>query len=402
MDFEKTDISFLRTRAVLKWGRWPEDVISLSVADIDYPPPMEVREAVSRWLSEDRAPYGHYQGDSELREALAKKLEERNGLKVSPDDIVVIPGTMFAIFLVCYLFLEPGDEAIISPSPVYGPFWKNIEASRAKPVAHDLDMDDGFKFRPEALPGLVSSKTRLIMVCNPNNPTGRVLSRWELEAIARVAEENDLLIFSDELYEDMVFEGEHISIASIGEDVFRRTITVYGFSKAFGIPGYRVAYMVVPGRLRSKVVEATKRIIVHADTLAQAAAMGAMIAAKRWLPSLMSHLKEMRDRVTDRLNSIPGVRCCRPQATPFVFPDLRSFGMRSEEIGKLLLERAKVVLHPGSQFGPSGEGFMRLNFATSWSILGEALKRIELLLWDLGEKSENGKEKGGGFQWKMS
>jgi len=389
MDFQKTDISFLRTRAALKWGRWGEDVISLSVADIDYPPPREVREGVQRWLFEDRSPYGHYQGDVELREALAQKLFEKNKLQVAPDDLVVIPGTMFAIFLVCYLFLDRGDEALISPAPVYGPFWKNVEASRAIARGHDLDMDQGFRFRADVLPELVNSRTRLVMVCNPHNPTGRVLSREELEAIARVAEEKDLLIFSDELYEDMVFEGEHISIASLGQEIFHRTITVYGFSKAFGIPGYRVAYMVVPGRLRNKVVEATKRIIVHTDTLAQAAAMGAMAAASLWLPAFMSHLKEMRDRVIDRLSRIPGVRCHRPQATPFVFADMRSFGLPSEEMGKLLLERAKVVLHPGRQFGPSGEGFMRLNFATSWEILSEALGRMEVVLCDLWNERDN-------------
>jgi len=388
MDFQKTDMSFLRTRAVLKWGRWDEDVISLSVADIDYPPPREVKQAVSRWLLEDRSPYGHYQGEVELREALARKVSEKNKLPVAPDDIVVIPGTMFAIFLVCYLFLDRGDEALISPAPVYGPFWKNVEAARAIARGHDLDMDNGFQFRPDLLPELVNSKTRLVMVCNPHNPTGRVLSREELEAIARVAEEKDLLIFSDELYEDMVLEGEHISIGSLGQEIFERTITVYGFSKAFGIPGYRVAYMVVPRSLRSKVVEATKRIIVHTDTLAQAAAMGAMAASSQWLPAFMSHLKEMRDKVTERLGRIPGVRCHRPQATPFIFADMRSFGLPSEEMGKLLLERAKVVLHPGRQFGPSGEGFMRLNFATSWDILSEALGRIEAVLCDLWNERE--------------
>lgn len=384
MDFQHVDLSFLRQRALLKWGRWPEGVISLSVADIDYPPPAEIQKSVVEWLCQDRTPYGHYQGDEELRRLLAAKLRERNKIPATHEDILIVPGTMFAIFLVCYLFLRPGEEAILSPSPVYGPFWKNVEATGARPVPHDLDMEGGFGFRGEALPGLVTPRTRLLMVCNPHNPTGRVLAREELHVLARAALENDLVLFADELYEDMVFQGEHVSLASLGPEVYERTITVFGFSKAFGIPGYRVAYMVVPPGFRNRVVEASRRIIVHTDLLAQAAALGALRASSWWVPSLMAHLKEMRDRALERLGKIPGVRCEPPQATPFVFPDMRELGMSSEKLARFFLEQARVVVQPGHQFGPAGEGFVRLNVATSWDVLGEALERMERALAELG------------------
>lgn len=376
MDFQRVDLDYLHRRALLKWGRWPQGVISLSVADIDYPPPPEIREAVAEWLAQDRTPYGDYQGDLQLRELLAEKLRTENRIPATAQDILVVPGTMFAIFLVCYLFFRPGDQAVLSPSPVYGPFWKNVEATGAEAIGHELEMEQGFHFRRDTLGSLVNSRTRLIMVCNPHNPTGRVLDRGDLECIAQAALEKDLIIFSDELYEDMVFEGQHVSIASLSPEIFQRTITVFGFSKALGIPGYRVAYMVVPDKLRARVLEATRRIIVHADSLAQAAALGSLRARKWWVAALSDHLRQIRGLALNRLARIEGVRCQAPQATPFLFPEVRGLGMSSEETARFLLEKAAVVVQPGRQFGQAGEGFIRLNMATSWEVLQEALERV--------------------------
>ncbi len=384
MDFQRVDLDYLHRRALLKWGRWPQGVISLSVADIDYPPPPEIREAVAEWLAQDRTPYGDYQGDLQLRELLAEKLRTENRIPATAQDILVVPGTMFAIFLVCYLFLRPGDQAVLSPSPVYGPFWKNVEATGAEAIGHELEMEQGFRFRRDTLASLVNSRTRLIMVCNPHNPTGRVLDRGDLECIAQAALEKDLIIFSDELYEDMVFEGQHVSIASLSPEIFQRTITVFGFSKALGIPGYRVAYMVVPDKLRARVLEATRRIIVHADSLAQAAALGSLRARKWWVAALSDHLRQIRGLALNRLARIEGVRCQAPQATPFLFPEVRGLGMSSEETARFLLEKAAVVVQPGRQFGQAGEGFIRLNMATSWEVLQEALERVHKAVSGLG------------------
>jgi aspartate/methionine/tyrosine aminotransferase len=221
------------------------------------------------------------------------------------------------------------------------------------------------------------------MVCNPHNPTGRLLSREDLEVIAKVAREHDLTIFSDELYDDLVYDGECISMASLDKEVFERTLTVYGFSKAYGIPGYRAAYMVVPPSWKERVLEATSRIIVHTDTLAQGAALGALNAAGEWLPPFLQHLKEMHDRSLERLRRMKNVACTPAQATPFLFPDLRAYGVSSQELAEHLLKQGRVVVQPGTKFGPSGEGFIRLNLATSWDMLDEALERIEKSLGEL-------------------
>ncbi|MGE5838486.1 MAG: pyridoxal phosphate-dependent aminotransferase, partial [Deltaproteobacteria bacterium] len=236
-NFDSVDLSFLRKRAALKWGRWQDGVISLSVADLDFKAPEEIKEAVIRAAREDRTPYGSYGGDPDVLEVVCDKLRRINRIPATPDRVHMIPGTMFAIFMACYYFLKPDDEAVICPGPVYPPFIHNVRNAQAVPVFNPLNFRNGLSLDLEDLKRRITPRTRMLMVSNPHNPTGRVFTRQELEGIAEIAEKHDLLIFTDELYEDMLFEGDHVSIASLSDDLYRRTLTVFGFSKAFGIPG---------------------------------------------------------------------------------------------------------------------------------------------------------------------
>lgn len=376
-EFENVDKAFLYKRAALKWAPWPKEVISLSVADLDFRAPRLIKEGIIHSVHEDRTPYSSYGGEADVVEAVCRKLNQVNHIPATPDDVHMIPGTMFAIFLSCYYFLKPGDEAVICPAPVYPPFIHNVLNAQAVPVFNPLGFGKGLKLDFDDLKSRINRKTRLLMVSNPHNPTGKVFSREELEGIARVAQEHDLLIFADELYEDMIFEGEHISMASLSSDLFERTLTVFGFSKAFGIPGYRIAYLASRGKFMKDLKRRIHDIIVHTDTLAQAAAKAALTSGKPWLEKLMAHLKMMRDRGLEMLSHIPGVWCPVPQATPFLFPNLSSFGMTSKKMTEYLKRKAKVIVMDGSEFGPPGEGFVRLNIATAPSLLEEAMTRIE-------------------------
>ncbi len=378
--FDAVDKDFLFRRAALKWGKWDRDVLSLSVADIDYPVAREIKQAVIRCVKEDRTPYGHHQGDPEFRETLALKLRQRNRIPATVDDILVVPGAMAGIFLSCAYSLKPGDEAILCPAPVYAPFFKNINLAGATVVHCNLDMRGNRRLNPEELSRLVTDRTRLLMVCNPHNPTGRLLTREELTGIAEVARKYDLMVFCDELYEDMVYEREHISMASLDKEMFRRTITVFGFSKAFGIPGFRVAYLTIQGPAIKELTDRSHYYWVHTDALAQAAGMAALTECGGWLAEFMDHMRQMRDHTVNRLNEINGVRCPSPEATPFVFPDISSFGKSSTEIFEYLRDEARVIIEAGSNFGPGGEGCVRINFATSLSILKEAMDRIKAAL----------------------
>jgi len=382
--FEMIDEGFLRKRAALKWAPWAEDVISLSVADIDFRGPREIKEGILRALDEDRTPYGAYAGDPDVLEVVCEKLNRVNRLPATPDDVHMIPGTMFAIFLVCYYALRPGDEAVICPAPVYPPFMENVENAQGIVVFNPLNFSHNLMLDVDDLKRRITPRTRLLMVCNPHNPTGRVLSREELEAVGQIAEEKDLLVFTDELYEDMVFEGDHVSLASLSPELFERTLTVFGFSKAFGIPGFRVAYIVNRGRHMKELKKRLHGMIVHTDTLAQAAAKAALVHGEPWLDAFRVHLRKMRDDALRRLGGISGVWCPRPQATPFVFPNLACFGMTSLQMAAYLEKEARVIVQSGSDFGPHGEGHVRINVATAPSVMQEAFNRIETALKKLG------------------
>jgi aspartate/methionine/tyrosine aminotransferase len=382
--FDTIDERFLRRRAALKWGLWAEDVIPLSVADIDFQVPQEIKAGILEAIEEDRSPYGPYAGDPDVLEVVCEKLNRVNRIPATPEDVHMIPGAMFAIFLSCYYALRPGNEAVICPAPVYPPFIENIENAEGVVVFNPLRFSDTPALDLDDLKRRITPRTRLLMVCNPHNPTGKVLSRKELEGIGKIAQENDLLIFMDELYEDMVFEGEHVSLASLGADLFERTLTVFGFSKAFGMAGFRIAYLVNRGRHMRELRKRIHGIIVHTDTLAQAAAKAALTHGDPWLRAFRRHLKRMRDQAIRRLAGIPGVWCPKPQATPFVFPNLASFGMTSREMVSYLEKEARVVVQRGSDFGPHGEGHVRINVATAPSILEKAFDRIEAALRTLG------------------
>ena len=379
-EFDTIDHGFLRQRAALKWSKWPEDVISLSVADIDFRTSPEIKKGILAAVDEDRTPYGAYAGDPDVLEVICEKLNRINKIPASPDDVHMVPGTMFAIFLACYYALKPGDEAVISPAPVYPPFMLNIQNARGIAVFNSLDFTRDLRVDLDDLQRRVTPQTRLLMVCNPHNPTGRVLSREELEGIGQVAADNDLMIFADELYEDMIFDEEHISLASLSSDLFERTLTVFGFSKAFGIPGYRIAYIVNRGSHMIRLRKLIHDMIVHTDTLSQAAAKAALISGRPWLDAFMVHLKAMRDYALKRLIDIPGVLCPCPQATPFLFPNMASFGMPSRQMAEYLKDKARVIVQEGAEFGPHGEGHIRINFATAQPILKEAFDRIEAAL----------------------
>jgi len=379
--FETIDPEQLRQSAPLKWGRWPSDTISLSVADIDFPTPKFVLDGVRQALDEERTPYRNYHGDADVLAVLCEKLNRKNKIPATPQDVFVVPGTMFSIFLTTYYALRPGDEAIITPAPVYPPFMEDVANARGQVIYNPAMLVEGrWRVDLDDLERRISAKTKLLMVCNPHNPLGMMLHREELERIGELAKKYDLLIFSDELYEDMTFESEHLSLASFSADLFARTLSVFGVSKTFGVPGFRVAYLVNRGRHMAELRRLMHGMIVHTDTLAQAALKAAVAHGGPWLAAFVPHLKAMRDHAVMRLNAVPGIQCAKPEATPFVFADIRAFKKTSREMTDYLRETGRVVVECGSDFGPDGEGFIRLHLGTSRANLDEALTRMTAAL----------------------
>jgi aspartate/methionine/tyrosine aminotransferase len=281
-------------------------------------------------------------------------------------------------------FLRPGDEAIIF-DPVDFLFGRSVDAAGARRVNSPVDVE-GLRFDLDGLEGLVTPRTRMLCVCNPHNPLGRVLTREELGAMVDLAVDHDLVIMSDEIWSDIVYDGRrHVATAGLpgAED---RTVSLYGFSKTYGMAGLQLGYAVVRSpELMERIRAAAPGYFYPVSTLSLEAGRAALEEAWPWVEGFLRHLTEMRDYVYGRLRDVPGVRVHRPESTYTVFPDVSSYGMSSEEMAVYLLEEARVAVVPGhgeafSYFGPGGEGHVRLVFCTEREVLAEALDRVEASL----------------------
>jgi len=286
--------------------------------------------------------------------------------------------------------LQPGDEAIIF-DPVDFLFQQSIEAAGAKVVRLPFDIKTR-TFDPIVLEQLITPRTKMICVCNPHNPLGRVLTFQELEAIGKVAVENKLWIMNDEIWSDIIYsDATFTSIASIHPWVAARTITVHGFSKTFGLAGLRIGFLVAPDKTTyDQLVKASKVATTAGGvaTLSQIAATAAYTDCWYWVAEFLSHLEKVRDYAVKRINNMEGLHCVKPEGTYVLFVNIQSFGLTEEAMATYLLEKAKVAVVPGASkwFGPGAEGHIRLCFSTSIEIIKAALDRIELALMKLRVK----------------
>ena len=378
---DSVDVPMLRERAYNhRWAVHAPDVIPLTAADSDFPVCGEVIAAVQRHLADGYVPYGPVEGLPEFRRAAAEFLRSRDGLACEPDTIFPTDGAASAIFLVArFAIAHDGDEAII-PDPVDFLLDRSVRAYGG--VVKRWPVRDG-RFDADELEALITPRTRLLSLCNPHNPLGRVLRRDELEAIATVALRHDLWILSDEVWSGIVFPPHrHIPIATIDPAVAARTLTVHGFSKSYGLAGMRLGLVVAPDQpMRDRLMKLAHAndTAYGASTVSQVAGTAAYGSAGPWLSGFLEHLRRQRDYAVRRLNEMEGVRCDVPEGTFLVFPDISGLGVDECDLADRLLERNRVAVVPGSPayFGPGAAGHVRLSLATSRGILTEGLNRFE-------------------------
>ena len=387
VNFEKhVDLDRLFRLSGLKWTRDCErDMIGLGTADSDFPMPPAVKKAIIEALDEHICFYTEYAGYKEIRSLILEKVRAKNKIALeSPEDVLILPGTMMGLYLSCqYALKGPGAEAVLI-GPTYPPFMEEVELANGKVVWNPVQVDEGFRLDIEDLKTKISSHTKLLMLCNPLNPCGTVFTKSELKAIADLAEDHDFLVMSDELYETLLFDGrKHISLASLGE-ARDRTISIFGFSKGHGIAGFRCGYLTAPTTIVDALIELFKRIIIHTPTLSQIAVKVAILnnAIDAWAKQYCAHIQRMRNLACKHLNDIDGVHCHKPEGTLFVFPHF-DVGLTSDEFCEYLKMKGRVVVEAGSDFGPPGEGFQRLTLATSADLLTEGLSRIEATVTEL-------------------
>ena len=350
------------------------NVISLGVGEPDFDTPWHVREEGIYSLEKGRTFYTGNSGLLELREEIGRYLDRRFGLSYSADEILVTVGGSEAIDIGFRTMLDPGDEVII-PEPCYVSYLPCVKLAGGVPVRLPLEEKDQFKLTKEKLLSAITDKTKILVLPFPNNPTGAILNREELQIIADIVKEHDLFVMSDEIYSELNYDGGHVSIASI-PGMRERTIVINGFSKSYAMTGWRLGYAAGPKEIMKQMLKIHQFVIMCAPTTSQYAAIEALRNGDEDVRRMRESYDERRRFLVNALNEM-GLPCFEPKGAFYVFPNISAYGMTSEECARRLLEQERVAVVPGTAFGECGEGFLRISYAYSIDNLKKALDKIE-------------------------
>ncbi len=352
-----------------------EGVISLGVGEPDFDTPWHIREEGIYALEKGRTFYTSNAGLIELRTEITRYLKRRFSLDYDSDEIFITVGGSEAIDLACRVMLDPGDEVII-PEPCYVSYLPCVTLTGATPVRLPLSSADRFKLTPEKLKSAITDKTKMVVLPFPNNPTGAVMSRNDLEAIAKVIQEHDLFVLSDEIYAELTYTDEkHTSIASL-PGMKERTIVINGFSKAYAMTGWRLGYAAAPVNILKQMIKVHQYVIMCAPTTSQYAAIEAMRNGDADVEYMRESYDQRRKFLVQSLNDM-GLTCFEPMGAFYVFPSIEVTGLTSEEFASSLLNEQRVAVVPGTAFGECGEGFLRISYAYSIENLKNALEKIK-------------------------
>ena len=365
------------------------DCISLGVGEPDFCTPWEIRQAGIHSLEGGKTWYTANSGLAKLREEITKYLKRRFNLRYDPDtQTLVTIGGSEAIDMCIRAFVEEGDEVIL-PTPCFVCYDPLTHMCGGKVVAIPTKAENGFRLTAEELRAAITPKTKLLILPFPNNPTGAVMRREHLEEIAEVLRGTDIMVLSDEIYAELTYgEQRHVSFAEISEDAYNRTVVVNGFSKAYAMTGWRLGYACGPAPVIAQMLKLHQYAIMCAPTTSQYAAIVAMRDCDESVEMMREEYNMRRRLVTDSFNRM-GLTCFEPEGAFYVFPCIRSTGMKSLEFCEKLLYSKRIAVVPGDAFGESGEGFVRVSYSYSVSHLAEALKRIEEFLKELDIERES-------------
>ncbi len=373
------DVSFSETMKISKLASNMEaegdDIISLAVGEPDFSTPDFIIEAAYEAMKEGFTHYTQSQGIPELREAIAEKVRSENDLDFSAENVLVTP-TKQAIFMSVLAHLDDGSEVIL-PDPAWVSYEPIVKFADGIVRRAPVDVED-FSLKPEVVKETLTSRTEMLILNSPSNPTGKTLDKEDMKALRDIAIDNDLLVVTDEVYEKLIFEGEHVSIGSL-DGMRDRTITINGFSKAYAMTGWRLGWLTCSEELLENIAKIQTHSITCATSFAQKAGLEALNNKQKSQESLqfmMDKYEQRRDLIVDRLNEIDGFRCSKPNSTFYTFPEY-DFDKDSMDLSMYLLEEAKVATTPGSAFGDEGESHLRLSFANSLENIEEAMDRLE-------------------------
>jgi aspartate aminotransferase len=352
-----------------------KEVIHLEIGEPDFDTPQNIIDAAVKALNEGKTHYGPAAGIPELRRVLAQDMGKRRNIKIHPDQVVVTPGAKPIMFFTILALINEGDE-VMYPNPGFPIYESVIDFVGARSVPYPLREEREFSFNIDEFMSLISDKTKMIILNTPQNPTGGILTEEDLKAVAKVAQEKDIYILSDEVYLNIIYEGVHHSIASI-PGMQERTIILDGFSKTYAMTGWRLGYGAMPEYLAQKVTQLQINSNSCTGTFSQYAGIEAIRGPQDEVHKMVTEFKKRRDVIVDGLNVIDGISCLRPHGAFYVFPNVKQLGIDGKKFADLLLDKFGVATLSGTAFGKYGEGYLRFSYANSVANLQRALDRID-------------------------
>jgi len=353
-----------------------EGLIHLELGRPYYDTPQHIKDATIRALQAGEVHYSDMQGNAALRRALTDKLASRNSMVVDPDQIIVTNGLTQASFMAFMAVVDAGDEVIVL-DPYYPQHIGKIEMAGGRVVPVPLDAAEGFRIRPDWIEAKVTARTRALVLVNPGNPTGRVYTEGELASVADIATRHNLVVIADEVYEHITYDGaKHVSIASLPH-MSERTISMFAFTKAYAMDGWRLGYAVASGAIIQGMAKIFTSEVTHVNTFIQHGALAAVTGPYEPIQAMIDADRRNRDLMVQRLNCMPNVTCDVPQGSIYAFPDISRTGYRAQALAETILESAGVVVEAGSFYGACGEGHLRLCFGSQpYERIEEAMDRL--------------------------
>ena len=351
------------------------DVCSFTAGEPDFDTPDHIKEAAKLALDQGKTRYGPAAGEMPLRQAIAKKLQQHNGLDYTAQNVIVTNGGKHSLFNLMLALIETGDEVII-PAPYWLSYPEMVKLAEGTPVIVSTTAANDYKITPDQLREAITPRTKLFVLNSPSNPTGSVYTPDEIRALAEVVVEKDILVVSDEIYERLLYDGiEHLSIGAVNEETFKRTIISNGFAKSYSMTGWRVGYLAGPLEL----IKATSIIQGHSTsnvcTFAQYGAIAALESSQECVETMLKAFTERRKVIVEGIRAIPKISCSNPMGAFYVFVDISQTGMTSLQFSDAILEQQEVAVIPGIAFG--ADDCIRLSYATSMETIKKGLDRLE-------------------------
>src|ERR1700677_2044913 len=355
-----------------------QDILNFGVGEPDFNTPQVICDAAKKAIDEGHHKYTPAAGTLELRKAIGQYLNREYKVTYEPSDIVVSGGAKHSLYNAFLALVNPGDEVLI-PSPFWVSYPEQVKFAGGVPVYVDCPESAEFKLTPEALAAKITSKTKVLILNSPSNPTGAVVGRKAMEGIAELILKHKIWVVSDEIYSKLIYGEEHVCFPSLSKEVAAQTILINGMSKAFAMTGWRIGDAAGPSKIMKAIADFQSHSTSNPTAIAQKASVAGLAMPDSEIQKMVSVFKTRRDIIVDGLNAIPGVKCLKPAGAFYVFPNVKGLlkpgRATSMELSEYLLDKAKVAVTPGIAFG--AEGYLRISYATSEKNILEGLKRIK-------------------------